>query len=281
MGKPNPKSNEEILKAIRSCAKKLKRTPKLRELKALGIGRGVIERRWKGLSNALTAAGVPATGMGFHYAKSVLLLDWATVARKLGRIPTVVEYEKHGRFCHMPLGSRFRWSRVPDAFRRFAHESGVTQQWGDVLAMVAAHPRLGSRLQISTARPSPKARRDLPIYGRPLPMLELLHEPVNEGGVMFAFGAVARRLGFAVRQIRRTFPDCEAVREIARGQWQPVWIEFEFESRNFKLHRHDHRKCDVIVCWAHNWPECPKNIEVIELSKVIREIWGCEEFLVK
>ena len=26
-------------------------------------------------------------------------------------------------------------------------------------------------------------------------MEELLHEPVNEGGVMFAFGAVARRLG--------------------------------------------------------------------------------------
>jgi hypothetical protein len=277
----NPKSSEEILEAIRRFAKKLKRTPTLRELNALGIGRGVIEGRWKKLSNALKEAGVPATGIGFHYPNATLLLDWAGVARKLGRIPTVMEYEKHGRFCHMPFSQRFRWSRVPDAFWRFAHESGVAPQWLDVLTMVEAHPRLGSRLQISTARASTKARRDRPIYGRPLGMEELLHEPVNEGGVMFAFGAVARRLGFAVRQIRREFPDCEAVREIARGQWQPVWIEFEFESRNFLLHGHDPKKCDVIVCWVHNWPECPKHIEVIELSKVIRQIWGCEEFLAK
>jgi len=45
-----PKSNEEVLEAIRRCAKKLKRTPTLRELKASGIGRGIIERRWKKLS---------------------------------------------------------------------------------------------------------------------------------------------------------------------------------------------------------------------------------------
>jgi hypothetical protein len=170
---------------------------------------------------------------------------------------------------------------VPDAFWRFAHDSGAAREWRDVLTMVAAHPRLGSRLQISTARPSPKLRRELPVYGRPLPMPELLHEPINEGGVMVAFGAVARRLGFAIRQVRRTFPDCEAVREVARGQWQPVWIEFEYESRNFKLHGHNPKKCDVIVCWVHNWPECPKHIEVIELSKVIREMWGCEEVLAK
>src|SRR6516162_10177687 len=103
----NPKSSEEILEAIRRFAKKLKRTPTLRELNALGIGRGVIEGRWKKLSNALKEAGVPATGIGFHYPNATLLLDWAGVARKLGRIPTVMEYEKHGRFCHMPFSQRF------------------------------------------------------------------------------------------------------------------------------------------------------------------------------
>jgi hypothetical protein len=270
-------SKEEILKTIRRCARKLKRTPTFRDLKAAGVGRGVIERRWKGLLKALTAAGVEASGTGFRHADATWLLDWARVARLLRRIPTVAEYEKIGRFCHAPLHGRFRWTKVPDAFARFAHGSGVEREWKDVLELVSARPRLGSRLQISTARPSPKARRDRPIYGRPLPMEELLHEPVNEGGVMFAFGAVARRLGFAVRQIHREFPDCEAVREVARGQWQPVWIEFEFESRNFLLHGHDPRKCDVIVCWVHNWPECPKNIEVIELSKVVREMWEVKD----
>ena len=48
-----------------------------------------------------------------------------------------------------------------------------------------------------------------------------------------------------------------------------VWlghIEFEYESRNFLRHLHDPSQCDIIVCWKHNWPECP--LEVIELSKI-------------
>jgi len=28
--------------------------------------------------------------------------------------------------------------------------------------------------------------------------------------------------------------------------------------------------CDGIVCWIHNWSECP--LEVIELRKVVEEI---------
>jgi hypothetical protein len=23
----------------------------------------------------------------------------------------------------------------------------------------------------------------------------------------------------------------------------------------------------MIICWRHNWPDCPPNLEVIELSK--------------
>jgi hypothetical protein len=47
-------------------------------------------------------------------------------------------------------------------------------------------------------------------------------------------------------------------------------LNFELESRNFLLHKHDPKGCDLIVCWVHNWPECP--LEVIELSKVVREL---------
>ena len=53
------------------------------------------------------------------------------------------------------------------------------------------------------------------------------------------------------------------MREMAGGQWQRVWIEFEFESRNFLKHRHRRDGCDVVVCWKHNWKEC--GLEVIEL----------------
>jgi hypothetical protein len=45
--------------------------------------------------------------------------------------------------------------------------------------------------------------------------------------------------------------------------------------------KHGHRVegCDMIVCWKHNWPECP--LEVLELSKVMGKflplIYGGEE----
>jgi hypothetical protein len=29
-------------------------------------------------------------------------------------------------------------------------------------------------------------------------------------------------------------------------------------------------RCDLIVCWVHNWPECPENLEVIEMSTVVK-----------
>ena len=30
----------------------------------------------------------------------------------------------------------------------------------------------------------------------------------------------------------------------------------------------------MIICWKHNWPECPANIEVLELSKVLEKLMG-------
>ena len=57
------------------------------------------------------------------------------------------------------------------------------------------------------------------------------------------------------------------MRLVGPGKCQRVRIEFEYESRNFLRHMHEASRCDVIVCWVHNWPECP--LEVIELSKLV------------
>jgi hypothetical protein len=92
----------------------------------------------------------------------------------------------------------------------------------------------------------------------------LVYAPTNEAGVMVLFGAVAREQGFAITRVQAAFPDCEAMREIEPEKWQPQKLEFEYESRNFLLHLHPVDGCDGIVCWKHNWPECP--LEVLELS---------------
>jgi len=94
----------------------------------------------------------------------------------------------------------------------------------------------------------------------------MVYGPVNEQGVVYLFSKVAEDLGFRVEEIRTSYPDCVARRFAGRG-WRRVRVEFEFASRNFLFHRHDPTVCDIIVCWIHDWPECP--LEVIELRSLL------------
>ena len=83
---------------------------------------------------------------------------------------------------------------------------------------------------------------------------------------------VAFDLGYVVEGVGTGFPDCEAKRCVSRSGdvWERVSIEFEYRSRNFHSHGHDPNGCDVIVCWEHNWPECP--VEVLELRTVLDDL---------
>jgi Homing endonuclease associated repeat len=123
-----------------------------------------------------------------------------------------------------------------------------------------------------TQLPTSSLLRDRPVLGAPLSLPGLAYEPANESGVVFLFGMLAHRLGFQVESLQAGFPDCEAARQIQPGKWQRVRIEFEYESRNFLLHRHPPEACDVIVCWRHNWPECPETLDVVELRKFVRQV---------
>jgi len=100
---------------------------------------------------------------------------------------------------------------------------------------------------------------------------------VNEQGVVFLFGMVAREIGYWVEAVQQGFPDCEAKRQVDAGKWQRVRIEFEFESRNFRDHGHPPDACDVVVCWVHNWPDCPPRLEVLELKSVIQALGKSDE----
>jgi len=92
----------------------------------------------------------------------------------------------------------------------------------------------------------------------------MLHVPTGRSAVpVWGDGAGA---GHVATVVRTRFPDCEALREISPGRLQRVQIEFEYLSRNFLKHRHRVDKCDMIVCWINNWPECP--LDVLELSKL-------------
>jgi hypothetical protein len=48
---------------------------------------------------------------------------------------------------------------------------------------------------------------------------------------------------------------------------EDVIIEFEAYSSNFNKERHDASKCNLLVCWEHDWKECPVSIDVLELKR--------------
>jgi Homing endonuclease associated repeat len=298
-----PVSKDEVIAAIRECARKLGRPPSLAEFERLsGISFGKLRRHFEGIGDATRAAGLEPNPRNLRTGTRALLTDWARVARKVRRLPSRDDYRRYGQHSAKSLFVRFgRWALLPVHFLDFARNSGIEDEWQDVLGMIAHKLRLARTEQDPVAGEAPSATpgsanieeagnanvagghatrlsfapshpllTGRPLAGGPLSLPGLSHEPANEAGVIFLFGILAHRLGFRVISLQPAFPDCEAMRELQPGKWQRVRVEFEFESRNFKDHGHDPDLCDVIVCWRHNWAECPPQIDVVELSRMVQ-----------
>lgn len=113
-------------------------------------------------------------------------------------------------------------------------------------------------------------RKKRALFGEPLNFRGLQHAPINEQGVVFLFGMVCREIGYLVESVQTGFPDCEAKRRTDNRRWERISIEFEFKSSNFKTHKHDSTLCELIVCWEHDWFDCP--LEVLELRKEMQKL---------
>jgi hypothetical protein len=268
---------DEVVAAIRKVNDALGHVPSYREFKATsGFSEWQIRKHFDSWIDALTRAGLSPEKTCFKLPDGDLLSDWGRVARELSCLPTRQQYDLRGDHGSATFRRFGPWVHVPQKFWEYAKDKA---EWADVLKLVpkpASRPALVSRnTPLSHAAQTPTARKrnaplaDRPMYGNPLDFRGLRHEPVNEQGVVFLFGMVAKELGYMVEAIQTGFPDCEAKRQVAPGKWQRIRVEFEFESRNFD---HPPEGCDVIVCWRHNWPECPSGIEVIDLSKAITEL---------
>jgi len=131
-----------------------------------------------------------------------------------------------------------------------------------------------SGLQWITAACFPRRPlKDRPLLGAPTGLATFPYEPVNEMGVMVLFSMLAQQLGFVIESVQSWFPDCQAKIEVEPGRWQHFRIEFEYESLQFKKHGHDPSQCDLIVCWRHNWKNCPPHLQVLELSKIVENLY--------
>jgi len=109
-------------------------------------------------------------------------------------------------------------------------------------------------------------------YGPKIDFRSLSCAPVNEQGVVYLFGVLHDTFDFKIESIQTGFPDCIARRQITQDKWEELRIEFEYESKAFHQHNHDPDETDMIICWKHNWKECPNEIEVIELKSMLDEL---------
>ena len=276
---------QHVLDSVGAIARRLGRAPSQSEFfSRSGISWHSVSKFFPRWNDAVRAAGLDPCRLNVRPKDSELLRDWGETVRRRGTALSRRGYLLEGKYDPRTLEKRFGgWSLVPRAFRNFAKGK---REWADVLALLTAPesklrqkhgPNEDSALQIQ-----PKKTRHAPLknratYGNPMDFRGLRHEPVNEQGVVFLFGILAKELGYMVEAMQRGFPDCEAKRQIGPERWQRVHIEFEFESRNFRDHGHPANCCDVIVCWRHNWADCPENMEVVELSRVIESLANAED----
>ncbi len=241
-------------------------------LAASGLGRYDVTRLFDSWNDVMREVGATFEVHGRRVPRERLLADWGSVAWKLKRLPTCGMYKLHGKYGFSTLSRCFGgWPRVNAAFREYA---AGKDEWSDVLALVEGRKMTscGGKLtgrKWTTAR---RRRQSAVSFGEPLPLPELRNAPTSENGVIYLFGVLAGRLGFSVETVRTAFPDCIAKRRVGLDDWQNVRIEFEYQSRSFPIHGHNPEGCDLIVCWTHNWPDCPKDMEVISLEQEIKRI---------
>jgi hypothetical protein len=263
-------TKDEVKAAILASVAKLGHVSSRAELlKEAGVTPRNIRKHFGTYRSALEACGQERNGAGRKVLMLPLFQDWTGIVRRLNKVPTLVDYEQLSRYSVRPLLRVFStWANVPDGMRLYAEGQGLADEYKDVLDVIANRTSRESDVpKVSAPTSVPKILKDRPVYGGLLKDCPLVFAPTNEAGVLYLFGAMSERLGFLVLLVQTGFPDCEAMRVVEGNRLQRVKIELEYQSLNFLKHMHDLTGADMIVCWEHNWPECP--LEVLELKTLV------------
>ena len=226
-------------------------------------------------NEAVTAAGLEAQDFAKPYEKENLFQNLREVFEKSDGLCSRTKFNKISSISHDSYRRHFgSWQEALVNFKKWLEDNKYDYPWIAELPDSLPEEIIEETQEKSEEADFKKQWKAISgnKYGSFLNFRGLQHAPINEQGVIFLFGMVCLELGVIVEAVQSGFPDCEAKRRIdsKKDHWERVRIEFEYRSSNFREHGHNSTKCDLIVCWEHDWKDCP--IEVIELKKVLSEL---------
>ena len=231
-------------------------------LHVTGISRATMERHFASFRDLARAAGQPDPGDLRRLPQDELLRGLKSAFDAEGPAISMRRAAQLSNRAHTTFLKRWgTWRRALGAFIAWVERDDPAWPHIEVLRR---------RTDPTPPVAWPKSRpADSRRFGELLRFRTLEYSPTDESGVIYLFGIISSDLGFILDGLSKGFPDAEGKRRVGK-EWRRVQIEFEHESRNFHAHGHDPAGCDLIVCWEHNWPECP--VEVLELRSAVARL---------
>ncbi|MBU4321088.1 MAG: hypothetical protein L6246_09805 [Thermodesulfovibrionales bacterium] len=271
-------TKEFIIEKIKEIAmqKGVTSLPKKNFIAESGISEYEYLKLFNTWNEAVTAAGLETQDFAKPYEKENLFQNLREVFEKSEGLCSRTKFNKISSISHDSYRRHFgSWQEALVNFKKWLEDNKYDYPWvaelpDDIPDEIIEETQERTSEETDFKRQWKASTGNK--YGSFLNFRGLQHAPINEQGVVFLFGMVCLEIGFIVEAVQSGFPDCEAKRRIdtKKDHWERVQIEFEYRSSNFQEHGHNPTKCDLIVCWEHNWKECP--IEVIELRKVLSEL---------
>src|SRR6478752_5296517 len=152
---------DEIIEAIKKCAAKLGRAPSQAEFRrASKISWYQVYKHFRGMRQAVRAAGLEPGPRGSALDVNALTLDWARVVRKLGRLPSRAEYCEHGIHHAGTLHARIVWSQMAHKFVLLVKEFHLEREWADVVKIVVGKFPLLELAKPFTAKDAERAKEE-------------------------------------------------------------------------------------------------------------------------
>ncbi|HLP57673.1 MAG TPA: hypothetical protein VK186_02540 [Candidatus Deferrimicrobium sp.] len=145
----------------------------------------------------------------------------------------------------------------------------------EIVEIIAPPPTI--KLIPKTIKPTIVKKKPKTV-GESIEFRGLKFAPVDARGVAYLFGMISRELGFVIETFRTVPPNIEGKRctDTASDRWEKVKIDFVYKSSDFNTPGHNEMETDIIICWLHDWKDCP--VEILELRSIIQLLDASSSF---